>query len=309
MSNRRLVFFVAPWLFLFSFLSPSDASQETASCLTCHTAMKGLIKNPAGKTVDLNVDSERFQSSVHGTLSCTDCHIQYSDNPHTAPDASVPAPVASVARKLSAKYGVDPVAAAACLKCHEEIVAKVTSSVHGRNIFEKHQTDGAWCIDCHGPPHYIVKSTDPRAAIGRVRQVETCGRCHGDKALIEKYKLQENVMESFRESFHGRKLLLGHTKVPVCSSCHRGHDILSKNDPNSPVFGRNKLVTCGKCHKGANEKFVPAITHQPPGPIPYYTEKALIILLLSTFTFIVAHVLLEAFSDIRDAIFRKGRKD
>jgi hypothetical protein len=113
-------------------------------------------------------------------------------------------------------------------------------------------------------------------------------------------------MESFRESFHGRKLHLGHTKAPVCSSCHNSHDIKSKNDPSSPVFGDNKLQTCGKCHKGANEKFIPAITHRPPGPIPHYTEKGLIVLLLSVFAFIITHVLLEAFSDIRDAIFRKG---
>jgi hypothetical protein len=84
---------------------------------------------------------------------------------------------------------------------------------------------------------------------------------------------------------------------------------MTKTDPNSPVFGKNKIATCNKCHKGANEKFVPAITHQKPGPIPHYTEKALIVLLLSTFAFIVIHVLLEAFSDIRDAIFRKRRDE
>ena len=145
--------------------------------------------------------------------------------------------------------------------------------------------------------------------MGRKHQVETCGKCHGDEKLIEKYKLEEYVMESFAESFHGRKLFLGHTKAPVCSSCHSSHDIRSKNDPESPVFGKNKLVTCGKCHEGANEKFVPAITHKRPGPIPHYGEKLLIILTIGVFAFIVIHVLLEAFSDIRDAIFRKKEEE
>lgn len=307
--NKRLLSVAAPLLVLSLFLPIIASAQEAASCLACHSSMKGKIKNAGGAMIDLNIDTDQFQASVHGALSCIDCHIKFTDNPHATPGAAVPAPIAAIARKLAAKHVIDPVAAAACSKCHEETYNKVMGSVHGKNIFEKNQTDGAFCIDCHGSPHYIVRSTDPNAKISRKHQVETCGKCHGDKKIIEKYKLQENVMDSFSESFHGRKLHLGHTKVPVCASCHTAHDIMTKTDPNSPVFGKNKLATCGKCHKGANEKFVPAITHQKPGPIPHYTEKALIALLLSTFAFIVIHVLLEAFSDIRDAIFRKGRDE
>jgi hypothetical protein len=306
MSYKKYWFALAPFL-LFLFLSPRVVfSDESANCLTCHSAMKGKLKSSGGILVELNVDSKKFQSSVHGSLACTDCHMRFSDNPHTYPAASVPDDILSLSSKISAKYPVDPVAGAACLMCHNEIYQKVLASVHGKNVIEKHQTDGALCLDCHGSPHYIVPVKDPDSRVSREQQVETCGRCHGDKKIIEKYKLQENVMESFTESFHGRKLHLGHTKVPVCASCHNAHDIKSKNDPSSPVFGDNRLQTCGKCHKGANEKFIPAITHRPPGPIPHYTEKALIVLLLSVFAFIIIHVLLEAFSDIRDAIFRKG---
>jgi hypothetical protein len=306
MSYKKYWIALAPFLLLL-FLSPRAVfSDESANCLACHSAMKGKVKAAGGALVELNVDTKRFQSSVHGSLACTDCHMRFSDNPHTSPSASVPEDILSLASKISAKYPVDPVAGAACLMCHSETYQKVLASVHGRNVVEKHQTDGALCLDCHGSPHYVVPVKDPKSTVSREQQVETCGRCHGNKKIIEKYKLEENVMESFRESFHGRKLHLGHTKVPVCASCHNAHDIKSKNDPSSPVFGNNKLQTCGKCHKGANEKFIPAISHHPPGPIPHYTEKALIVLLLSVFAFIIVHVLLEAFSDIRDAIFRKG---
>ena len=308
MSNKRLLIIVAPLLFLAIMLPVAAFSQETASCLACHSSMKGRIKIASGSIIELNIDPDRFQSSVHGSLTCTDCHIRFTDNPHASLGAAVPETITALSHKISAKYTADPIAAAACAKCHEETFNKVLNSVHGKNIVVKHETDGAFCIDCHGSPHYIVKSKDPASMVSREHQVETCGKCHGDKKIIEKYKLQENVMESFKESFHGRKLHLGHTKVPVCASCHNAHNIMTKTDPNSPIFGKNKLVTCGKCHKGANEKFIPAISHEPPGPIPHYTEKALIILLLSTFAFIVIHVLLEAFADIRDAIFRKRRE-
>ena len=306
MPYKKFMRFAAPLLFLLMCLPFTVRAQESANCLACHSSMKGRIMTTGGNLIDLNIDPERFQASVHGSLACTDCHIKFSDNPHTSPGSSVPQEVLAVSAKISKKYPVDPVAAAACVQCHEEIYKKVLDSVHGKNITEKHQTDGALCLDCHGSPHFIVPAGNPASKVSRAHQVETCGKCHGNKQIIEKYKMEENVMDSFEESFHGRKLLLGHTKVPVCASCHNAHDIKSDDDPPSPVFGNNRLQTCGKCHKGANEKFIPAITHKRPGPIPHYTEKALIFLVLGVFTFIISHVLLEAFSDIRDAIFRKG---
>jgi formate-dependent nitrite reductase cytochrome c552 subunit len=297
-------------LLLPVLLLPQTAfPQETADCLACHSAMKGRLKTTGGTLIELNVNTEKFQASVHGTLSCTDCHLRFSDNPHSSPSGSVPPAILSIASRIASKFHVDPVAAAACTKCHTDIYQKVLESAHGKNIVEKHQSDGAFCLDCHGSAHYIVPAQDPASMISRARQIQTCGKCHGDKKIIEKYNLEENVMESYDESFHGRKHALGDLRAPVCSSCHGAHDIVSPTDPASPLFGKNKLKTCGKCHSGANAKFIPAITHRPPGPIPHYAEKALIVLLLSVFTFIVLHVLLEVFSDIRDAIFRRGRNE
>lgn len=310
MSINRLLFIVAPLLFLALLILPNQGScQESANCLACHSAMKGRIKTASGALVDLNIDADKFGASKHGSLSCTDCHLRFSDDPHTTPSSAAPQAVISLSAKISPKFKIDPVAGAACITCHEEIYKKVLGTVHGKNIVEKNQSDGALCFDCHGSPHYITSVKDEGSPTGRKHQIETCGKCHGDEKIIEKYKLEENVMDSFRESFHGRKLHLGHTKAPVCSSCHSYHDIRTKNDPESPVFGKNKLVTCGKCHKGANEKFVPAITHKRPGPIPHYGEKLLILLTIGVFAFIVIHVLLEAFSDIRDAIFRKKEEE
>ncbi|MDA8078903.1 MAG: hypothetical protein M0Z79_08200 [Nitrospiraceae bacterium] len=312
MPYKKRLHAFAPLLLLSCFLIPVSGfaqQQESANCLACHSSMKGRIKTTGGAVIELQVNAERFAGSVHAALACTDCHMKYADNPHTSPSGAVPQPVLAIASKISAKHPVDPVAAAACAKCHPDIYAKVLDSVHGRNITDRRQTDGALCIDCHGSAHYIVPVKNPQAKMSRKHQVETCGACHGDKKIIEKYKLEENVMDSFQESFHGRKLHLGHTRAPVCASCHGAHDIKTKNDPTSPVFGNNRLQTCGKCHKGANEKFIPAITHKRPGPIPHYTEKGLMLLVIGVFAFIISHVLLEAFSDIRDAIFKKGREE
>ena len=308
MVHKRIAFLVAPLLFLLLCLAQPAFPQGPADCLTCHSAMKGRLQSPAGPLIDLHVSAEKFHSSVHGSLSCTDCHMKFTSNPHVSPAGAVPEDIRKIASEISVKYPVDPVAAAACSQCHPDVYAKVLSSVHGRNIVIKHLADGAFCLDCHGSPHYIVPVKNPASPVSRHNMVETCGSCHGNKRMMGKYGINEDVMGSFEESFHGRKLALGDTRAPVCSSCHRAHDIQLITDPSSPVFGNNKVKTCGKCHKGANEKFIPAFTHKVPGPIPHYAEKALLVLLLSVFAFIVVHVLLEAFSDIRDAIFRRGRE-
>jgi hypothetical protein len=305
MPEKKLLFLTASFIFLSFLIANQAYSGEAAKCLGCHNAMKGRIKSSGGINIELNVDTERFNASVHSSLSCTDCHLRFSYNPHASPTDSVPFSVLAVSSKISSKYFVDPVAAAACSICHGDIYSKVLGSVHGKNIIEKKENDGALCLDCHGSPHYIISSDDPNSKISRENHVETCGKCHADKKIIKKYNLEENVMENFRESFHGKKLHIGHTGAPVCSSCHNAHDIKSKDNPASPVYGMNKLKTCSKCHEGANEKFIPAITHKPPGPIPHYAEIGLILLTMGVIAFVVLHVLLEAFSDIRDAIFRK----
>lgn len=309
MSHKRVSIMAAPLIFLFFLFPQYVSSEETDSCTSCHNVMKGRIQLASGALVELNVDSEAYNASVHRSLSCTNCHLGFSDDSHTAQESSVPSSLLSLSSQISSKHPVDPIAAAACSNCHATIFQEVLGSVHGLNIVEKKQTDGAFCIDCHGSPHYIKKSDDPDAKVHKRHQVETCGKCHGDKNLLAQYELEENVIESYEDSFHGRKLYLGHLGAPGCADCHNAHDIEKSDNPDSPVFGKNKITTCSRCHEGATEKFIPAITHKPVSPIVHYAEIALILLVIGTFAFIVTHVLLEAYSDIRDSILRKGREE
>ena len=124
--------------------------------------------------------------------------------------------------------------------------------------------------------------------------------------MSEKYGFSEKVMERYKESFHGRKLKVGHPGAPSCVSCHSSHNVVSAKNAASPVAGENKKKTCAQCHEGATDKFVAAITHKPMHPIAHFTELALIVLTMSVFLFICVHVLLDIFADIRDRLFRKG---
>jgi nitrate/TMAO reductase-like tetraheme cytochrome c subunit len=273
--------------------------------------MKGKIKSEKG-LVDVNVDSERYAQSVHGGIDCITCHKQFTANPHQPPkEGDIPTDVATLASRISIKAKVDPVAMAACVECHGDIYSSWEGSIHGENIIEKKQTDGAACTDCHGSPHYITPKTDSASLVQKKNVVKVCGECHEKEDIAKKYNLGTHILERYYESFHGKKYVLGHQKAPTCIDCHSYHDIKKWDDTKSPVAWDNRMKTCGKCHEGATKKFVTAITHKPIGkdnPVVYYFEKGLIILLLGTFAFIVGHVVLETYSEIRDRFFRKGRE-
>ncbi len=294
---------------LLVLLIPIWAEGENkASCIVCHNSMAGTIELN-GKVIELNVDAKRYEASVHGAFPCTECHERFSENPHVKPSGEVLEEVKVVSEKVAIKAKADPVAVAACYKCHPQVYDLVLNSVHGKNITEKGSADGALCLDCHGSPHYITTAKDESSPVNQWHVVETCGNCHENKELAKKYGIEAKVMESYRESFHGKKHILGHKRAPTCVSCHGYHAIKSKDDPVSPVFGTNKIKTCGGCHKGANKKFVAAITHQDAGPIPHYAEKGLIILTIFTIAFTVLHVILEAYADIRDTFFRRRKEE
>ena len=321
MRRVSVIVFLCFFLLCFSY----SASAETFTplekqgfltgfnCLACHSAMKGKIRTEKGNLVDVNVDGERYSQSIHGGFDCIACHKQFGINPHKpAAMGDVPKDIAVLASKISHKAKVDPVALAACSECHGDIYKSWQNSIHGSNVINKKQTDGASCIDCHGSPHYITSKKTGTSTINKKNVVKTCGKCHEKEELAKKYNFGTHILERYYESFHGKKYILGHQNAPVCTDCHSYHNVKQWEDPMSPVAWDNRTETCGKCHKGATKKFVTAITHKPIGkdnPIPYYFAKGLTVLLVSVFLFIVGHVILEAFAEIRDRVFRKKKEE
>lgn len=287
-----------------------SAGAETSTCLICHGAMKGTIQKE-DVLINVNVDGEKYLNSVHGGFDCIVCHKQFVSNPHEpAKITNVPQGIATLASKISHKAKADPIALAACTECHGDIYKSWQASEHGKNIIDKKQRDGAICTDCHGASHYITPKSAAASLVHKKNVVKSCGGCHAKEDLAKKYNFGKHIIERYNESFHGKKYLLGHPDAPTCVDCHSYHDVKKWDDPKSPVAWNNRTETCGRCHKDAAKKFVTAITHKPIGkdnPIPYYFGKGLTVLLLSVFAFVIGHVVLEAFAEIRDRVFRKKK--
>jgi hypothetical protein len=255
----------------------------------------------------VNVNQEKYSKSVHGSFDCVMCHMTLKGAQHQGLSGGNPdKTVRALAAAISPKSKKDPIAQAACVGCHPDIYEAYKASVHGKNVIIKKSSDGPVCTSCHGSPHYVQPKSSKESSVNHFNVVKTCGTCHEEKHLSEKYGFSPLVMERYLESFHGRKLRVGDTRAPSCASCHGSHDIKSAKDPASPVAGQNKVKTCAKCHPGATEKFAAAITHKPLHPIAHYSEIGLIILTVGTFIFIIIHVLLDIYADVRDRLFRKG---
>lgn len=282
--------------FTLALTSAAGAAPDAATCLGCHGSMEG----------DINVNQEKYAKSVHGSFDCITCHMTLKGEQHKGLSGKADKATQELAAAISSKSKIDPVAQAACTQCHPDVYETYKASIHGQNVMVKKSSDGPVCTSCHGTPHYIQPKASKESMVNHFNIVATCGTCHEEKIMSEKYGFTPHVMERYKESFHGRKLKLGHNGAPSCVNCHSSHDIKDVRDSSSPVYGVNKIKTCGKCHAGATEKFVAAITHQPLHPIAHFVELALIILTVSVFAFICIHVLLDIIADVRDRLFRKG---
>ena len=127
------------------------AAQKVEDCLMCHDS-KDLTTQRDGKAVSLYVDGKKFSGSVHGSLTCVDCHsdLQNKELPHEEKLAKV-----------------------ACGNCHADEQKLHAESRHGKAV-ARGDPLAPRCKDCHGN-HDILPVKDPGSAVapGRI-PIGTC---------------------------------------------------------------------------------------------------------------------------------------
>ena len=182
------------------------------------------------------VEGAAFAQSVHGEmhLKCTDCHADVS------------------AQKLPHPEKLKPVA---CANCHDKAAKEYSATVHG--IARKGGNNvAAACTDCHGL-HDIRRAKDPASRTNHANLEATCGKCHGNDAMVASAKLPGgNIVSQFHDSIHGKALTgAAAGSAPTCTNCHGAHTIRAKSDPDSATNRARIPDTCGSCHKKEREQF------------------------------------------------------
>lgn len=148
-------------------------------------------------------------------------------------------------------------------KFHTEVHAAYDHGFHARAIQGGHKA--ATCVDCHtrnGDMTSILPASDPKSTINRSNIAETCGRCHGDKSVMQGSGISDRPFLSYRESVHARAIARGNASAAVCTDCHKSHDILPAADPQSPIARGNIPATCSKCHQSESAEFMQSIHGQ-----------------------------------------------
>lgn len=249
-------------------------------CLTCHGDAHGLL--PAA-------DEASPVHPDHLAATCGTCHA----NPEMAEQfrLRVVQPVAAYeasvhARALAAgedaadchschgTHAIFPAAdprsmvyharvADTCGTCHQEITETFWDSVHGQALAAGVREAPA-CTDCHGEHRILSPSERESPVFAANLPTMTCGRCHGNLRLAEKYGLESENVPAYEDSYHGLAMRAGKVSVASCASCHGVHDILPSSDPRSHIAKQNLAETCGTCHPGAGTRFAIGPVHVLP---------------------------------------------
>jgi predicted CXXCH cytochrome family protein len=194
---------------------PENIPADEESCVSCHSSDRTMSMDLAGgAALPLYVDRDAYARSVHGDmLRCTDCHADVADYPHEE-------------KPFKTRRDVTVAFYEQCKKCHFANYTKTLDGVHYA-LMAKGNKQAALCVDCHGA-HAIGHPTEPRTKIS-----ETCSGCH------------QGVYQVYVKSVHGKALVTGNPDVPVCTDCHRAHDIA---DPRGGALSLRTADICGRCH-------------------------------------------------------------
>ena len=210
---------------------------KDSDCLACHSDAT-LTTETDGKTVSLYVDAGKLKQSIHGGMfSCVDCHTDVKSLAHESPPAKV-----------------------ACAQCHADAQVAYSHSYHAKA--KASGGPAANCQDCHGGAHEILGAGDVKSPIHHDNIPATCGRCHGQKFLMESNGESGQPFVSYQQSVHGLAIEKGSTRAAVCTDCHGAHQILAANDARSPIYKFNVPTTCGKCHTAIEQTFIESIHGQ-----------------------------------------------
>lgn len=194
---------------------PRESPQEQLeTCLSCHEDPSIEVVFEDGSKKTLSVARAAFVGSVHGTkLRCSDCHRGYEEIPHPE-------------HKFKSSDDFTSRLRETCRTCHYQNYTRYLDGVHHRVASEGGPAPS--CVDCHDA-HAVTPPGKPRSRVS-----ETCATCHSE------------VADQYAGSVHGKGLSGAHPEdVPVCTDCHRSHDI---QDPRQAAFLLKTPETCGKCH-------------------------------------------------------------
>src|ERR1022692_2028782 len=164
--------------------------KQDEGCLACH----GQAGMTSGNGKSISLDPAEHAASVHGILSCKDCHTGIMDYPHPARVAKVQCSschtdeASHVPKSVHSALGdgaceschgdhhevvsTAQLAPAKCAQCHADEVKEFRQSIHGQAAAAG-DPDAPTCVSCHGPVHQIQPSNDASSRVAKKNLPDT----------------------------------------------------------------------------------------------------------------------------------------
>ncbi len=331
MGNIRLIttiVSVASFVF-FSFITLNVQAAEDLNCFICHKH-RGLSRiDENGDFRLFYINKELFDSGPHRRNKCKDCHTDVDRIPHDPAekiDCTKECHITEPSSEL--KYS------------HQNVADILAQSVHSKLDADgnpkEYQEDYPGCKDCHEQPMYrpfsLYKGKKEPGVAPRglsrckgchtegdfaedfyehvtsrmhktrlpIETIDLCAKCHEDPELIERHDMHDAV-ETYKETFHGKLVLMGSEKTPDCIDCHvivgeNTHLIEPQNALSSAVHKNNLSTTCrtSDCHSSASDRlseFRVHVTYEMEEyPMEFYMLmffKSLMVIVLYFFLIII----------------------
>jgi predicted CXXCH cytochrome family protein len=271
-------------LLVWYFEGRTDAAQaitdETLSCLECHSQKGPLMKFQNKESLAADLDSSLFKASVHASLGCAGCHPEFSTGNHPK-------------REFKSKEQYKIQSGLVCRQCHTDKSLKA-KPVHAALLSK--ESSAPLCTDCHGA-HAITSVAGGKTVAGEKQYCLSC-HAHAVTMLMKDNKTvslkvdastlnasvhaklscfdchfgfssTEHPKRSFKgsrefsiasadscrrchfdkyskglEGIHFSRLSQGNLNAPVCTDCHGAHGITHAKTAKAQV-----AQTCKKCHQ------------------------------------------------------------
>jgi mono/diheme cytochrome c family protein len=205
----------------------AEMPEANVKCMECH-GVKGLSSTDpiTGEFLNLTVNQEVYERSVHGRLLCLKCHARgYLDQPHTSH------------RRRDAF---------ACITCHAkddglqpaektDFKNEILRSIHKKPLGKRLD-----CNACHDPHTFErIGKMQPKRRIKKSNAI--CLKCHSQWGAAGAFKKAQRLNE-IHEWLPNKT---AHHKEVACVTCHGGR---KGSRPHLLVSQKRMVHKCESCH-------------------------------------------------------------
>ncbi|MBW2429150.1 MAG: respiratory nitrate reductase subunit gamma [Deltaproteobacteria bacterium] len=188
------------------------------------------------------IDHESFHVSVHGQLSCQDCHSDIVEkNRH-------PDPV-HVNRTLT-----DFFQPGQCVACHDDVTDEIAEGRHaGRKATPWQRFDT--CIECHDPHYQVRENIDTSGPMLNRAAIDKCILCHEFQTKLPEFSDEDQQCLQCHQAVSGDDPQATRKTADLCFYCHGAENrqafSYSLIDGARYAATPHKDVNCLVCHPQA----------------------------------------------------------